>query len=263
MLFKRQNLIDYSVLFFLVLISLTIIFGLNDRTKVSGLYAIALDIRGTLNRPLWYGRQLIRMNKEVRQLQHENALLRIENSEYKEAYYENIRLRKILSFDLRKKFKGIPAKVLGKNDIAIHTLVIGVGKDHGVKVNMPVVSADGLVGKILHSGRHTSSVHLISDRNFRVAVRDQQSRVEGVFEWTEGRQGKMSAVHHSADIQTGHNLITSGMSALFPAGLNVGRVNNVDTTASALFRKVEVELYVDFDRLEEVFVITSHTPAEQ
>ncbi len=252
---KRSTLIDYWILALLVLVSLLMIFAINDRQEISGLYGVALDIRGAIYRPIWYVRQLIDMKKELRQLQHENALLRLENSEYRETYYENKRLRKLLSFDLRQNLKAVPAKVLGKNDIGIRTMIIGVGRADDIRPNMPVVSANGLVGKVLHVGEHTASVHLVTDRNFRIAVRDQQSRVEGLFEWLQSNRGIIKAVHHSANVRKGHTIITSGMSALFPPGIKVGKISHVDTTASALFRNVRVELSVDFNSLEEVFVV--------
>jgi rod shape-determining protein MreC len=227
----------------------------NNHVKNGHIQSIAIQFMGHITEPVWKARQILDSVRENHELRYENALLKLENASLMEAYYENIRLRKLLNVGLIENFNCIPAKILGRNFVGIHSVLLSAGKDQGVKVNMPIISAEGLAGKIISVSSDYSTAQLLIDRNFRVAARDQKTRVEGIFQWTEGEYGRMMDVHHRAEIEKGDQIITSGMSSLFPPGLPIGMVTKIEDRESVLFKTVWVKPFVDFRKLEEVFVI--------
>ena len=252
---------DYGVLTLLIFLSLGLIFLTNREHESGPVYRISLDLMGRISAPVWEVRELFDQRSENRLLRMENTRLRLEISAMREAFYENQRLRRLLDFGLVDRFDCVPAKVLGREPTGIHTILISAGLDDSIAVNMPVVAPDGLVGKVLNVGDQVSSVQILMDRNFRVAARDQKSRIEGIFSWAEQNYGRLEGVHHRAQISVGDTVITSGMSSIFPSGLLIGVVSNVDAEESLLFQKIRVKPTVQFETLEEVFVLRTLSKA--
>ncbi|MBN1541054.1 rod shape-determining protein MreC [candidate division KSB1 bacterium] len=248
---------DYPVLMLLLVVALGLIFLANDQTQNGPAQRVAVDLMGRLAVPLGTLVELRHLKSENEDLRLENARLRLEQLRLREAELENVRLRRLLHLDYLNRYDALPARVLGRNRIGIHTLVVSVGKSNGVVEHMPVISSDGLVGKILHAGESASTVHLLADRNFRVAARVRRSRAEGIFQWLEGDEGELAGVHHRADVAVGDTIVTSGMSSIFPKGLPVGIASRVEIGQSVLFQQIRVRPTVDFDRLEEVTILRS------
>ncbi len=255
-----HNWQDYLILVVAVLVSLSLIFFGNEQSHNGKVQALAIEMMGRIASPVWKARQYFNIMDTNRDLRRENALLQLYNAQLNEAFHENQRLRKLLGLGLMQEYDCIPAKVLGRQQTGIHTIILSAGLEQNVRPNMPVVSANGLVGKISQSGPNYSSAQLLIDRNFRVAVRVQRSRVEGIFKWQEGTVGVLESVHHRADVQGGDIVITSGMSSLFPPGLLIGRVIKVESVSTGLFQDITVQALVDFDRLEEVFIVKQNQP---
>ncbi|HOX86373.1 MAG TPA: rod shape-determining protein MreC [bacterium] len=255
-LFRRYSFSRDLVVF--VLLSLTalgLIFLGNDQSQNGAVQAVAVDLMGRLAAPVRDLESLRDLRNENGRLRQENALLLLEQTQLREAGYENSRLRQLLDLSQRLPYDTMPARVLGRNTVGIHTLLISVGRNSGIAPNMPVLSSLGLVGKVLDVGKTSSTVHLLTDRNFRVAVRVQRTRVEGIFQWSEGAGGSLHGVHHRASVAVGDTIVTSGMSSIFPSGLLVGIVEQIDSQESVLFQKIRVQPTMPFDRLEEVTVI--------
>ncbi len=255
-----HNWQDYVVLVVVVLVSLSLIFFGNEQTHNGKVQTLAIEMMGRSAAPVWKIRQYFNIMETNRELRRENALLQLHNAQLNEAYNENQRLRKLLGLGLMQEYDCIPAKVLGRQQTGIHTIILSAGREQNVRPNMSVVSANGLVGKISHSGPCYSSAQLLIDRNFRVAVRIQRSRVEGIFRWQEGTSGVLEGVHHRADVQVDDIVITSGMSSLFPPGLLIGKVIKVESMSTGLFQDITVQALVDFNRLEEVFIVKQNQP---
>lgn len=211
--------------------------------------------------------------KELNDIRVENQALRkrgaelmLENSELKEALLENQRLRKLLDFKLQSQLALTSAKVIGKQESGfVNSIILDVGKADNIVKDMAIVTAQGLVGKIFRVAENHSTAELLLDRNFRVGAMVQRSRVGGIIKWIEGDKVIMSEVPKRSDIKPGDVVITSGLSSIFPGGLKIGKIENIEEERQGLFMKISVEPAVDFTKLEEVFIITDHkpfTPAE-
>ncbi|NOY59792.1 MAG: rod shape-determining protein MreC [Calditrichaeota bacterium] len=249
-------LLDYSVLTGSIVLSLVLLFTANNSGKTSGLQKVGIEVLGFAASPVQDFKSLVRVRAKNRRLAKENAELQLDLSRYKEAFRENVRLRKLVGFGIRRGLSVVPARVIGRNNMpGVKTILLDVGSNKEIKSELPVVSGEGLVGKVIHVTPNYSTVQLVIDRNFRAAARIQRNRETGIFEMTGKGFGVLSGVHHRVEIIPGDTVITTGMESLYPAGFVIGIVDKVDDSQPGLFQNIRVAPRVNFTRLEEAFVV--------
>lgn len=143
------------------------------------------------------------------------------------------------------------------------TLVIGCGREAGVRVGMAVVAAPGLVGRVARVAPRVATVLLLIDPNHAVDVLVQRSRARGVLRGqgggtTLGRAIGVSRIEYlegTSDVQVGDAVVSSGLDGRYPSGLPVGTVQRVTTTADGLLLGAEVVPFIDWTVVEEVVVL--------
>lgn len=198
--------------------------------------------------------------QENEQLRTQLAGLQTRIMDYEEQVLEIGRLRKLLGFSGRSEKKLIAAEVIGHNDLSqFESLRITRGKEDGVRTGMPVVAADGVVGKVIRVGEHFADVQLLVDSDFHIDVLLQRTRVRGVLSGAAHTQCTLQ-LHKRVEIRIGDTLITSGIVGGFPKGLPVGRVMRITYETENVAQSITVEPWVDHRRLEEVMVILSPDP---
>lgn len=209
----------------------------------------------------WYSYvNLSNAAEENRQLRGHLAALQTRIMDYDEQVLENDRLRKLLGFSGRSEKKLIAAEVVGHNDHAqFESIRITRGKADGLKIGMPVMAADGVVGKVIRTGEHFADVQLLVDTDFHVDVLLQRTRVRGVLSGASRTLCTLQ-LHKRVEIRIGDTLITSGIVGGFPKGLPVGRVMRISYETENVAQAVTVEPWVDYRRLEEVMVILNADP---
>jgi rod shape-determining protein MreC len=201
---------------------------------------------------------LIDLKEENLQLQEEVRRLQRENDELRESTQAVERLQRLLLFKERVSAAMIPAEVIAYSPSAwFRTIVINKGLRDGVRQGMPVVTWEGVVGKVMRISPGSSIILLSIDRNFSVDVLVQRTRTRGIVEGDGGSRCQLQYVPRTGDIQIGDRIITSGLGGVFPKGLSMGKVVSVEKKDYGLFQTVEVRPSADFLRLEEVMVILS------
>jgi rod shape-determining protein MreC len=201
-------------------------------------------------------RELRGVYKENQELHKKVTELTLENYQLREDSLENIRLRSLLEFKLQSVYQIIPAKVIafdpGRNT---STVLVDVGEEEGIRRNMPVINMYGLVGKTLEVMPHTSAVQLLLDPNCRVAAIDQRSRILGIIKLSPSLSLIMDNVPFGEDIKVGDQIVTSGLGGIFPSGIQMGKVAEVEETKHAVFKTIRLKPEVNFNSLEELFVL--------
>ena len=198
-------------------------------------------------------------------LRYQNAVLREQNLRLsmelvglQESKLENQRLRDLLSFKQGNKEAGdyLVAKVIARDpDRITNTVLIDIGQTDGVTERMPVVTADGLVGRVLEVHSWTSIVQLLLDRNCRVsAIIQRHSRTQGIV-MSENETFYLRHVPLRSEVEVGDLVVSSGLGGIFPSGLMVGTVTSLGDEGQGLFREVVLTPGVNFANLEEVFVL--------
>jgi len=191
-------------------------------------------------------------------LKEQNLRLSLELLKLREARLENARLRELLEF--RAEAEGVgtyfPAKVVARDpDRIANTILIDAGYTDGVRERMPVVTAEGLVGRVLEVHPWTAIIQLLLDRNCRVsAIVQRVGRTQGIVMCENGKF-YLKNVQIRSEIEVGDPVISSGLGEVFPKGILVGRVKSLGEGDRGLFREVILTPGVEFDNLEEVFVL--------
>jgi rod shape-determining protein MreC len=201
------------------------------------------------------------LKEKNQQVQSENIRLALENSFMHEMALENQRLRELIGFKQQHEMQLIAAQVIGKgNREGIQSIVLDVGSQDSVTKNMPIVVADGLVGKIFQVGGDYSLGQILFDQNFRVSGKAQRSRVDGIIHWEKGDFCLLKEVPKRSDVLKDDWIITSGYGEIFPSGLRIGQISEISELPNDLFMYIKVKPAVDFEKLEEVFLIKSSKP---
>jgi rod shape-determining protein MreC len=162
----------------------------------------------------------------------------------------------MLNFDLQIPYRLVPAEVIGINPGSImKSFEINTGTENGVNSDMPVMTADGIVGKIIEVTNNTAIVQMLVDHNCRISVIDQNTRAMGIIRWQGGKFLEMSNVPIESKVVVGDTIVSSGLGEIFPPGLMVGTVIYSKDIENTLFKDIMVKPTVDFGSLEEVFVV--------
>ncbi len=252
---------DYLILTFLVVVSLFLIFS-NDNAQIRFLRAVAVGVMGTVQSGMSVVPNVFEIQKENEFLREKNIQLANELSSLKETKLENIRLSRELGLKEKSISGVVIARIVGKSLIqARNTITLNVGDNDSVKVNMPVITDDGLVGRVVSVSKNYSIAQILYNRNLNISVKDQRSRVDGILNYDGAGNLVINNVPKSADVKPGDLIITSPYSNYFPSGIPVGTVveeGNLDN----LFKKIIVEPSVSFTDLEEVFIL-KHLPDKE
>ena len=207
---------------------------------------------------------LTTMQEENKKLKTEVETLRYANIQMAEIWAENQRLSNLLQYkNDAKNLKLQTAKVIGKNigDIK-DTVLINLGSNAGLRENMAVVNASGLVGIIDETYPDASRVLLITSPRCKAGgiVLRANSRVVGVVNGLAGGDAvlQMSNMARDADIVEGDIVVTSGFGGNHPGGLVIGNVSEVSLNVGGLLKQAKIVPAVDFGRLEEVMVVTDY-----
>jgi len=266
----RDLLRRYKLLFYMILLLLLtlILYSYNLRQKaatsfferavlsLAAPFQIAIDggvdsVIAIWNNYFW----LVDTRQRNLELERENLKLRSQLRETREISLQNERLRHLLGFVDELDRPALPAQIIGE-DVShwARTLVIDKGSGSGLRNGLPVVAAEGVVGRIIKIGPESSRVLLITDASSAVASLVQRTRTRSI---ARGR-GQELAVNYALgdrDVRVGDLLVTSGMGGVFPKGLPLGLVTTVQRDPFTLFLKIRAEPTVDFSHLEEVMVI--------
>ena len=196
------------------------------------------------------------LETENEALKKENFELHIANQKLREIVLENSRLKEMLELKPEDKLKYITARVIANGtENGINTRILNVGEQDSVRENMAVVNADGLVGKIIEVGIKESVVQLLMDHDCWVGVRLQKSREMGIVGWDGNPWLNLHYIPKNIPLKKGELVLTSGMSRIYPPGLKVGLVSDINEDENEMFQKIRVKPAVNFNSLEEVFVI--------
>lgn len=200
--------------------------------------------------------------KEIGLLRQQNQELRMQLMHIKEAVHENHRLHDMLRMPRERSWKLQVARVISREPANWwRTIKINVGSRDGVTTNCPVLTPDGLVGRVSEPGFSQSRVVLLGDPDCRVHVLlDGETRDNGVILPKSSSPLDASIVDLShldrySVLTPGQAVSTSGQGGIFPKGIPVGKIIDSRSVDYGLYQEAQVKLAVNMNKLEEVWVI--------
>jgi rod shape-determining protein MreC len=200
--------------------------------------------------------------KQNEQLRQDNDQLRQQVRALSETGDENLRLHRLLELKEHPGFHTITARVIGRDASNWwKSLQIDRGSNDGLRQDMAVLNAEGLIGKTISVTKGEARVLLLTDPNCKVSALLQDTREPGVASGVEAAftfspRCLMTYVNLGAKVKPGENVITSGLGGVFPKGILIGAVTRTQLNRqTGMYQDVEIKPAVDFRHLEEVIVI--------
>ena len=208
-------------------------------------------------------------DKELEQLQVRMAQLEQAADENAKLKAEYERLKKLLNYvETLENYEYVTAVVTGNSQgVWFETFTINAGRNKGIEKDMPVVCAEGLVGRVIEVGANWSKATAIIDPSSEVSVMVERTRdigvVRGSFSATSDNQLELYFLPSGFDLVPGDKIVTSGMSSIFPKTITVGTVSEVTRrSAEGSQSNAIIEPAVDFGHLEEVLVLVPKAAEE-
>ena len=182
--------------------------------------------------------------------------MRLEQVRLSEDATQAHRLQALLAFKEQFIAKTVPAQVIGSSGSDLsRSIYIDKGSNDGVAPDMAVITAGGIVGKVLRVYPSTSLVLMINDQSSGVGVMLEKSRLQGVLRGTPNGELVLERVMSDETVTPGETVLSSGGDQIFPKGLPVGTVSKV-SPGREMFLSIKVKAAADLSRLEEVLVVT-------
>ena len=203
---------------------------------------------------------------EITMLHRTNDVLTMQLQQARGSTMENVRLRGQLELRSRPAAQMQLARVVGRDPANWwRTIQVDMGAESGVQIDQPVWVRDGLVGRVQHVGPKHAQVALLGDPSCRVSVKVRETGETAILAagpFTTFDPSQVSLIFLPADTAAvpGHQIVTSGLSDIFPADIPVGTIVEVEKSHGSVQTTARVKLAVGSSRLSEVWIVMTKQP---
>lgn len=245
---------EYVLLVVLVSFSFALLV-VNDNTQIKQIRSLTVGSLGVIQKTFSFFPNLSALRQENELLRKVTVNLADEVNQLRESRLENIRLRTMIALRETSAIKLTSAKVVAKNfNLLRNTLTIDVGTSDSIHIGNPIVTGEGLIGRVIATSHSYAICQMIINVDFRASAKIQRSRVDGIISW-DGKTLLLKNVAKTLDVKEGDAIITSEYSNAFPPGIKIGIVSAVSEIPNSLFKKIEIIPTVNLTQAEEVFVM--------
>lgn len=211
-----------------------------------------------------YFSSLSSLQKEVAELKNQQIAQAQAMQQAQLQMAENAHLRRLLDAREHLPVQSMMGEILyDARDPSTRRIVLDRGSRNGVQLGLPVIDNAGVVGQITRVFPFTSEVTLLTDKDQAIPVQVLRSGLRSVA-YGRGRSGLLDLrfVAPNADIQVGDILITSGLDGMYPAGLAVAKVVQVENVAAGAFGRVVCQPLAGIDRNRQLLIVMSQAARE-
>jgi rod shape-determining protein MreC len=207
-------------------------------------------------RRLWFNYVwMVGARAENKRLQERVRQLALLNDSYEQVKQENARLRRLLSLNDNIPFKTVGARVIARNPSFLSNVIyVDRGSVDGVRIDVPVLSGEGIIGRTVLVSRNQSQIQLISNPDASIGVMMESSRTPGVLKGSGDFLLDLNYIGNTEPIKIDDVVLTSGLDGIFPKGLIIGRIVE-SHKGTGVFRALKVKPVVDLIRIEEVSIL--------
>jgi rod shape-determining protein MreC len=205
---------------------------------------------------VWHNYLYLRgVRQENRDLKAQIEQLRLDQVRLNQDASQARRLQALLGFKEQSILATLPAQVVGSSGSEqSRSLYLDKGERDGLRKGMAVITADGVVGKVLQVYPRTAQVLLINDQSSGLGAIVERLRAQGIVHGSPAGETLLEKIMADEEVQPGDRIITTGGDGIFPKGLLVGTV--IKVSPSDLFLRIGLHPAADLTRLEEVLVVT-------
>tara|TARA_R100000908_G_scaffold65344_2_gene54589 strand:- start:30453 stop:31295 length:843 start_codon:yes stop_codon:yes gene_type:complete len=224
--FNLSDAKDYILTAFILVFALSLMIS-RHQGGIDSLRKASITTMSLLEEPLSNIRVYRQALNTNNYLERQNILLQDELSRLRSVEKENQELRKLLGYRQDNPFDLTPVSIVGKQLSGMNNVItVDAGTDEGLEEGMPLVTSNGLVGKIILAGKHYSQVMPYYNSLFRVSAKIQVNQANGIVSWPGEHYGElvMNFVPKTIEVDSGFVVVTSGSSNQFPDGIPIGTV---------------------------------------
>ena len=217
-------------------------------------------IQNYVNSPQDYNR----LRQQNTELEAEVSRLQSEIISLKQQIDETRVLSALVDFArVNPEYRYVAASVIGRDPSPfLQYVIINRGSDDGLRRGMPVVTSQGLVGRVAAVTAGAARIQLITDPGSSINVRIDPSKSAAVLQGEITGDVSLDMIPQSATVQTGDLVMTSGLGGNYPPDILIGQITGVRSRDNDLFQRASVQPVVDFARLEIVLIITNFRPVD-
>ena len=211
---------------------------------------------------------LVHVKRENERLKAQVNELRQTALQGEQARAENARLRDLLRYVDSPRFpedyRPVNTRIIGWRTEFDQQVMIAAGSDHGISEDTPIVTRDGLVGRVTQVSGSEAQVTLLTDENSAVPARDQLTGAIGLVRHGQGEGSLiLDFVGKEQNVQPGDPIVTAGTvskqyPSLFPQGIQIGIVTGVGQSDTGLYKQIQIAPFVDFSSLDAVTALITH-----
>jgi len=225
---------------------------------------VALMPRDAVSNMGSYFSSISALQKEVRDLKSQQVAMASAMQQAQLQMAENGHLRKLMDAREHLPVRSMMSEILyDARDPSTRRVVLDRGSRNGVKLGLPVIDNAGVVGQVTRVFPFTSEVTLLTDKEQAIPVQVLRNGLRSVA-YGRGQSGQLDLrfVAPNADIVVGDVLVTSGLDGMYPAGLAVAKVTQVESVAQGAFGRVVCQPLAGIDRHRQLLVVMSDQPAQ-
>ncbi len=217
-------------------------------------------IHNLINTP----QDVLRLRQRNAELEAEVSRLQAEIIDLKQQVAETNVLSALVDFArVHPENRYVAASVIGRDPSPfVKYAIINRGSDEGLRRGMPVVTAQGLVGRIAAVTAGAARVQLITDPASSINVRIEPAAAQGVLNGSLTGELTLDMIPQSSTVQVGELVLTSGLGGNYPSNILIGQLTSVRRKETDLFQSAAVQPVVDFSRLQIVLVIVNFRPVD-
>lgn len=202
------------------------------------------------------------LKSENQDLKEKNSQLEQSLREIENIKTENETLKEYLGLTEKYgEYKTVPGYVIDK-EISNYskTIIINIGKNDGIEVNMTVIADEGLVGHVVSVTDNTAKVQTIVDTSSSISCLMSTNKDSIICKGTLSSNSELKAMYipTDANLVQGDSVDTSGLGGIYPKGIHVGSIKKIVSTKNITDRYALVETAVDFDKLNTVLVVKNN-----
>jgi rod shape-determining protein MreC len=275
----RKNKLAATVIVLSVAFLGIIIYTINNEQKsaissgvgsaINPLQKVVYSINNKIKETLDFFLNFSEVKNENEELTKENIELQNKLLEYDTLKEENDRLREVLNFKNSKDdYSYIGTNIIGYSGESYSDgYIIDRGENDGILKGMVVISDKGLVGQVTSTGTNWAIVESLLNENIAVSVMVNSTRettgiLKGYVTRSNNGLTKVTNLPLDSEIKEGDVIVTSGLGQVYPKEIRIGEVISVESDEIKVMKTAIVKPYVDFDKLEELFVIIPNETRE-
>ncbi len=217
-------------------------------------------IQNLVNAP----QDLTRLRQRNTELEVENASLQAEIIDLKQQISETRILSALVDFArVKPENRYVAATVIGRDTSPfLQYVIINRGSDDGLRRGMPVVTQQGLTGRIAAVTSGAARVQLITDAASSINISLETAGVQAILLGSATGDISLDMIPQGVTVKTGDLVLTSGLGGNYPTNILIGQITSIRSRDNDLFQRASVQPVVDFSKLEILLVITNFRPVD-